>query len=309
MFDTIQKTFPAMGSVFALSINGPEHFAEAERIKAYLLTLDAAWSVFREDSEISRLNRHAGRGMLPVSPDTLRILSESVLFAGETGGAFDITAGALTSLWRKAVRAGKTPMLQDVRSALAHIDAGKLRIDPEAGKAGLAAGQSIDLGGIAKGCAVDRTLERLRAAGVETGLLNFGGTVAALGEPAWIGIQNPFRPTGVPLGTLLLQNRCAVTSGSYARYAEIGGRRYHHILDPRTGYPSGSGLCSVTLIGENAAMLDAFATATLIFGAETAAPLLRRHGIDAVFIDETGEIFVTEGLRDTFRLCTDVRTA
>jgi len=100
-----------------------------------------------------------------------------------------------------------------------------------------------------------------------------------------------------------------VTSGSYERYAVISGRRYHHIINPHTGYPSDSGLCSVTLIGENASMLDAFATATFVLGAEASLPLLKRHGIDAVFIGETGEIFMTEDLRDTFRLCADVRTA
>ncbi len=225
----------------------------------------------------------------------------------ETGGAFDITAGSLTKLWRQAMRDERIPDPREIPEALRHTGATGIRMFGNRVK--LKRGRTVDLGGIAKGYALDRALELLKDTGTENAILNLGGTIGVTGRPVEIGIRNPFDPDGEPMGTLLLDNRCAVTSGSYERFVRIGGRTFHHIIDPRTGYPSDSGLVSVTLVGSNATVLDAFATAAFILGPFHASPFLKRYGIEAIFVKTDGKVLKTEGLSDTFQFRENMRTA
>ncbi len=301
---TVRKVFPAMGTVHTLAVEGEQALVAAERIKERIQTMDQKWSVFRENSEITALNRGAS---VTVSEDTLRILKESVRISKETGGAFDITAGSLTKLWRQAMRDERIPDPREIPEALRHTGATGIRMFGNRVK--LKRGRTVDLGGIAKGYALDRALELLKDAGTENAILNLGGTIGVTGRPVEIGIRNPFDPDGEPMGTLLLDNRCAVTSGSYERFVWIGGRTFHHIIDPRTGYPSDAGLVSVTLVGSNATILDAFATAAFILGPFHALPLLKRYGIEAIFIKADGKVLKTEGLSDTFQFHENMRTA
>ncbi len=304
---TVQKVFAAMGTVHTVALEGAACLAAAERIRAMTTGLDRLWSVFREDSEIARLNRSAGKRTEQVSADTLRVIRESAALSAQTGGAFDVTAGALSGLWREAIRTGRLPDPARLSDAVRTVGAGRIRFFGD--RVQLAEGQAVDLGGIAKGYALDRALELLQADGAARAFLNFGGTVGAIGNPIPIGVRNPFEPNGEPIGTVLLDNRCAVTSGSYERFVEIGGRRYHHIVDPRTGFPSDSGLASVTLIGTRATVLDALATGAFILGAEQSLPLLRRYGVEAIFVQTDGKVLRTEGVGDAFQLRANARTA
>ena len=197
-----------------------------------------------------------------------------------------------------------------VWQALALVNFANITLDEEAHTVLLEkAGQRIDLGGIAKGYAIDGLKSRLWQNGVRRALLDLGGTVAALGCGLPVGIRDPFRLHGAPMGTLMLEDRIAVTSGVYERFAYMDGYRYHHVVDPRTGYPSKSGLVSVTLVGENGGALDAFATAALILGMEKSAPMLAEQGMDAVFVTEQGQVFVTRGLKRQFHLHNTTNTA
>lgn len=303
---SVQKVFPAMGTVHTMAIRGDAALSAAERIRSRMLRMDRLWSVFREDSEISRLNRNAGNAV-PVHEETLGILKESVRLTKETSGAFDVTAGDLTGLWRQAMRAKTLPQEKETETLRKRTGAQRIRFSGD--WVTLGKGQSVDLGGIAKGWALDRALEMLKSDGISRALLNFGGTVGTIGEPVMIGIRDPFDPDGSPMGTLLLDNRCAVTSGSYERFAMIGTKTYHHIIDPRTGYPSDSGLVSVTLIGNDAARLDALATGAFILGIDRALPVLKRNGVEAVFVRTDGTVFRTGGLKDTFRFQAKTFTA
>ena len=301
---TVQKVFPTMGTVHTIAVEGEQALFAAGQIKVRIQTMDRLWSVFREDSEIAALNRGE---LITASEDTLRILKESVRISKETEGAFNITAGSLTKLWRHAMNDERIPNPCKISKALRHTGATGIRIFGNHVK--LKRGWSVDLGGIAKGYALDRALELLKDTGAENAILNLGGTIGVTGRPIEIGIRNPFDPDGEPMGTLLLDNRCAVTSGSYERFVRIDGRAFHHIIDPRTGYPSDSGLVSVTLVGRNATVLDALATASFILGTFHASPLLKRYGIEAIFIKADGKVLKTEGLSDTFQFHENMRTA
>ena len=197
----------------------------------------------------------------------------------------------------------------DVWQALQLVDWQGILLDEKGQTAMLRhPGQRIDLGGIAKGYAADGLRKLLRQHGVRRALLDLGGTVLSLGGRLPVGIRDPFHPTGAPMGTLMLEDRLAVTSGVYERFACLGGHRYHHIVDPRTGYPSKSGLMSVTLVGENGAALDALATAALILGPERSMPLLTEQGMDAIFVTDQGQVLITRGLKNESRLTNKTNT-
>ena len=306
----LEKSFPAMGTVHTITIfdaEGPEAASDA---RAYLLDLHGAWSCFMEDSLVSRINQAAGRQPVAVDEDTFEVLWQAKRYGRFTEGAFDVTVGPLADLWRRAMEERQLPGDEAVWQALALVNFANVTLDEEAHTVLLEkAGQRIDLGGIAKGYAVNELIKRLRRHGVRRALLDLGGTVAALGCGLPVGIRDPFRPDGAPMGTLMLEDRIAVTSGVYERFAYMDGYRYHHIVDPRTGYPSKSGLVSVTLVGENGGALDAFATAALILGMERSAPLLAEQGMDAVFVTEQGQVFVTRGLKRQFHLYNTTNTA
>ena len=306
----LEKSFPAMGTVHTVTIfdaEGPEAASDA---RAYLLDLHRAWSCFEEDSLISQINQAAGRQPVAVDEDTFEVLRQAKRYGRITEGAFDVTVGPLADLWRRAMEERQLPGDKAVWQALALVNFANVTLDEEAHTVLLEkAGQRIDLGGIAKGYAVDELRKRLRRHGVRRALLDLGGTVAALGCGLPVGIRDPFRLHGAPMGTLMLEDRIAVTSGVYERFAYMDGYRYHHVVDPRTGYPSKSGLVSVTLVGEKGGALDAFATAALILGMEKSAPMLAEQGMDAVFVTEQGQVFVTRGLKRQFHLYNTTNTA
>ena len=297
----VLKAFPAMGTVFSFRLGGADKEL-AERLKEKSIELHRAWSVFEPSSEVSRLNAEAGKGAVGVSFDTFAVLKESKRLAGLTKGAFDITAGALTSLWRKAEKAGVPPTEDELNETLRLVGSDLIGIDADARTVGLPIpGMSIDLGGIAKGYAADMLAGILRENRIGEAVLDLGGTVAVIGN-AVIGVQDPFRRTGVPMGSLELNDEFAVTSGTYERCFCVGGTRYGHIVDPRTGKPCDTELVSVTLVGKKATELDALATAAFVLGTEETLPLLNERGIGAMIVNRRGEVFVTPGLQERFRL-------
>ena len=260
-------------------------------------------TVFSPDSEIALFNAAAGGAEIPISRDAMMLLRESKRYSAVSGGAFSITTRPVSALWRIHARCGSVPTRVEVEQALALVNDRDIQLDWDAQTARLRLpGQSVDFGAIAKGYAADEVRRILLEGGVTSALINLGGTVAVIGEVRHVGIQHPESMTGIAMGRVSVQDRCAVTSGDYERYYEVDGVRYHHILDPRTGYPSRSGLRSVTLIGESALAMDALSTAVFVLGAKDGAQLVREAGAEAVFVDYALNVFCTEGLRGDLEL-------
>jgi len=174
-------------------------------------------------------------------------------------------------------------------------------------------GQSIDLGGIGKGYAGDRVLEIFRGFGVTSAYSNLGGNVVSLGtkpdgSPWRIGIQHPRQEERL-IGVVSVAGQSVVTSGDYQRYA-VGhnGKRYHHILNPLTGYPAESGLVSVTIIAEKSMAADALSTAVFVAGMDKGLELLKNYPqVEAVLVDSKIEVFITRGLKDRFQTDENIR--
>ncbi len=304
---SIETAFTALGTTNHISVYAyAERVAAGEalmRAKERVLFLHDCLSVFQPESELSLLNASAGCSSVPLGKDAFFLLSESKRYNALSENAFSITTRALSALWEIHARCGTVPSRAEVEHALLLVNDEDILLDDEAQTAELRRfGQSLDLGAIAKGYAADEVRRILTEGGITSALVNLGGTVSVIGEGKHVGIQHPDRMTGIPMGRVLLTDACAVTSGDYERYYEVDGTRYHHILDPRTGYPSRSGLRNVTLIGSSALALDALSTAVFVLGAEKGLPLIQQAGYQAVFVTDALDVFCTDGLRGNFEL-------
>ena len=304
---SLETVFPALGTTNHVSVYAyADRIAAGEalmRAKERVLFLHERLSVFQPESELSLLNASAGCSSVPLGKDAFLLLRESKRYFARSGGAFSITTRALSALWEIHARCGTVPSRAEVEHALLLVNDEDILLDEDAQTAELRRfGQSVDLGAIAKGYAADEVTRILVEGGITGALINLGGTVSVIGNGKHIGIQHPDRLTGIPMGRVLLSDSCAVTSGDYERFYEVDGTRYHHIVDPRTGYPSRSGLRSVTLIGKSALALDALSTAVFVLGAAEGLPLIQQAGVEAVFVTEQLDVFCTDGLRGNFEL-------
>lgn len=269
-------------------------FAEVDRLERIL-------SDYREDSETSRLSRAAGGDFLPVSPELLDLLARSREIAADTGGAFDVAVGPLVALWRRAAEAGAPP--SDVEIAAAREAGGPAAVetDPEHGRARLArAGGALDFGGIGKGYALDRAAAALEALGERRALLDFGGQFLALdpppGETGWTVELRDARDPARIRGALRLARASLSTTADYERGLAIGGQRYSHVVDPRTGRPV-EGMLGVSVVCASGTEADTLSTALYVLGKDAGAELARRRAVAALIVPAEGPEIENEAFR------------
>jgi len=297
------RIFRALGTLNTIRAYGDAPADALERAEKRVLELDDALSVFKPESDIARLNAAAGQKSVRVGKDALQLLAAAKRFSRLTGGAFSVTTRPLSALWSLHAGRGTVPDRTQVERALELADDEGIILN-EADKTAMLArrGQAADLGGIAKGYAADEVRRILSEGGVTDAMINLGGTVCIVGHGRSIGIQHPDRCTGIPMGKLTLQDRAIVTSGDYERYYEVDGVRYHHILDPKTGFPAQSGLHSVSVIGEDATALDALSTAIFVLGAKKGALLAAECGVELVLVTQEMNVYCSDALRGMFSL-------
>jgi thiamine biosynthesis lipoprotein len=259
--------------------------------------LEAQLTIYHDDSEVSRLNRTAHLGPVPVESGLYQLLERAVAIGQATGGAYDVTSGALSLAWgfiRGPKRVPDSETLEDARSrtGIGHLTLDACALTIAFDRPGIV----INLGSIGKGYALDRAAALIRDSWCPTPALIHGGqsSLYALGSPPgqfagrWeVALRNPFDPAQ-PLGTIRLRNRALGTSGLAFQRFEAGGRVYGHILDPRTGEPPAHGPASVTVLAPTAAEADALSTALYLLGPEGAAAYVADHPeLGAILIDES----------------------
>jgi thiamine biosynthesis lipoprotein len=270
--------------------------------------LEKTLSRFLPQSDISRINRSAGIRCEDVSLDTIQVLSQAVDFSGTCPGCFNVTIGPLVTLWSRNKDASTPPDASSIRRVLPLVNDQDLMLDPRQSTARLTkVGQSVDLGGIGKGFAGDRILEVYREYGISSAYSNLGGNVVTLGSkpdgsPWHVGIQHP-RLENDLIGAVAVVGQTVVTSGDYQRhFTDSQGKRYHHILNPATGYPAQSGLISVSVISEQSLAADALSTILFVAGMEKGHAFLESFAqTEAIFVDSELQVYVTRGLRHRFR--------
>ncbi len=290
-----------MGTSFQIEAIG-EDAAELDRVIALALDelrrVEDVFTVYRE-SELTRLNARAGQGPISVSHELAEVIAIAVECGRITRGAFDVTYFPLRPLWDYKAEHPTLPSEEQIQTALERVDYRRIEVDLEHDTVELPSGFSIDLGGIAKGYGVDRAMGVLLAHGIQNGLVQAGGDTKALGRkfdaPWQIAIKNP-RRQGDVFAVLPVVNQCVQTSGDYERFFVIDGRRYHHILDPRTGRPS-QGCMSATVIGPEATFADGIATAMCILGPDEGMALIEElERVEAVLVGMDGRVHLSSGL-------------
>lgn len=305
-----------MSTVFTYKAYGRRSADALRAARREALRLEGLMSRFQPCSDIGRLNGSSGGPGVRVSRETFETLERAQQISGLCPNRFDITVAPLVDLWRAAAGTGLPPEAERVRGALALADPGGLVLDSRRRTAMFARpGQAADLGGIGKGYAADRLLQVFRRHGIESAVADIGGNVAALGtkldgSPWRVGIRHP-RNDAALIGCVEVADSSVVTSGDYQRYfTGRDAKRYHHILDPATGYPAESGLASVTVMAKRSMDADALSTALFVAGREEGASLLKHFpGVEAVFIGLDMGVYVTGGLRGKFQAAegTDIK--
>ena len=300
----------AMDTAMVLTAYGKESTRAVYDAEEEVRRLDALLSRTSGSSEVSMLNG-AGGEMVPVGAEICTLIQTAGDFTEATGGAFDITIAPVVSAWGFTTDSYQVPdrealqtLLESVGMEHVHLSGGSARLDP---------GTMIDLGGIAKGYTADRVAEIFQEHAVPRGKVELGGNILVIGDKpdgtAWrVGVQDPKHPDEADglVCVLNLTDAFAVTSGSYQRYFEQDGKRYHHIIDPATGCPADSGLTSGTVVADsargNGTMCDALSTALFVMGEDKALDFWRSgvYDFQLVLVTEDGRVVVTEGLKDGF---------
>ena len=283
------RRWTTMGTLAALHGADDASVAAVQQLCRRHEEIFSAWS---PTSELSRVNAAAGTAQrVPLSPDLAAVLQRALLLRDESGGAFNPLLGPISRLWGflGAPLPAAEPTAETIDAARRLTTPDALAFDPETATCQLTKpGAQLDLGGIAKGYAVDCACELLVSNGVSNALMDLGGNLKAVGDRVWkIGIRDPFRRGEICQTIELHGGEAAATSGGYERAITIQGRRHAHILDGRTGRPCESGVASVTVIAPSAAEADALSPALFILGREKGEELLARHpGCRAIWIHE-----------------------
>lgn len=274
----------AMNTVINLTLYGKRCDEAMQAGLDEIRRIDALMNAHSEDSEIARLNSIGKGGEAELSDETVYVIKKALDLCEKTDGAFDISIKPLSDLWNIGADEPRVPSEEEIDTALSKIGYRDIRINGN--RVSFAKeGMQIDLGAVAKGYCADRLVEIFKSYGIKNALIDLGGNIYAMGKNQnggdWrIGLQAPEEIRGEHFAVENLSDRTAVTSGSYERYFESDGRIYHHILDPKTGYPADSGLISVTVIGKSSLEADMLSTAIFVMGSEDFNKIAERFDFD-----------------------------
>lgn len=272
-------------------------------------TLDACFQRLREienrmgtgkaGSEVEAINAAAGRNPIRVTDDLIFLTGKALTVARLTGGLFDLTVGPLIEAWRMNKDSPDIPPKEQIAQAVKLISWQDVVLDEKAHTVFLKRpGMRLDLGGFIKGYAADEMVRILSGQGVKSALIDLGGNIFAMGSsprgsPWRIGVQDPAKSRGAFLAVAEVVNRSVVTSGVYEHAFWKKGKRYHHIMDIRTGYPVENGLLSVTVVADSSADADAFDTALLTMGKVDGMKLAETLGLAVVMVDDRHRLYAS----------------
>lgn len=309
--EVYERTEFMMDTVINLKIYDGKNDEAMEKGIKELENIEKIMSGHIDTSDVSKINKNAGIEAVEVDENLYNIIKNAKHIAEISGGGYDPTIGPLVELWD--INEGKNnrdslPEKEDIEKARELVDYKKLQI-LDGNRIYLEnKGMKIDLGGIVKGYAADRVKEIFEDNGVKSAIIDLGGNIFTLGTRPdggkWkIGIQNPIFQDRGYLGILGLENKTIVTSGAYERYFELDGKRYHHIIDQDTGYPSDSDLSSVSIISNNSEEADALSTAVFVLGYEKGKALIDElEDVEAIYVLKNKNVIVDDKLRQDFEL-------
>lgn len=302
-----------MNTFCTITVVSPSKGQAREAINAgfeEIKKLETLLNYFSDDSEITAINNASGIKRIKVSKETLEIIKKTLDIFKATNGAFDPTIAPVISQWNFSEKiADRTvPLRSDINRALKLVDYTKVKINSAESTVYLIEkGMQLDLGGIAKGYGADKAILAIKSRGIKAALVAIAGDIRGYGLSsaghAWkVGVQNP-RPDSVSdkpwediIASLELKDRAVSTSGDYQRFFIKDGKRYHHIIDPETGFPADTDLISVSVIASEGYLSDSMSTAVFILGEEKGLLLLESMGMEGVLVTQDKEIILTHNL-------------
>lgn len=308
----MRKTEPVKGSQFLLdtvveiTLYDKEDTARKiiDELFNEIENMERKYSRHISGSEIAQVNENPGK-QVKVSGDTLDMVKKSLEFSSLSDGLFDITIGPLVDLWDINGENPRVPGQAEIDSAVQKIDYRRVSVDSDNSTLTIQdEGMSIDVGAIAKGYITDRLVSILREKNVNHALLNLGGNLYMHGNKPdgsdWnVGIRNPYGLQGDYIAIVSVKDMSIVTSGIYERYFEADGKRYHHILNPKTGYPEDNNIASVSILSPSSAAADGLSTTVFLLGLENGLALVENiDGTDAVIVTTDRKVYVTSGIKN-----------
>lgn len=303
------ETF-ALDTICTQQVTGRSADAAISEVNEMLMRITKELST-NEGSYIYDINQSAPQGA-SVSGEAAQLVSNALRFAADTDGAFDPAIGAVSSLWNIS-ESPRVPSPEEIAAALPLVDYRDVTVDGSTvtlKKAGI----KLDLGGIGKGHAADLAVEIYKQRGIDNAILNLGGNVYAYGEKKdgsdyRVGLRDPLGAENDYAAIIPVQNTSVVTSGVYERFFESGGKTYHHLLDPATGYPADNGLLAVTVVCQSSTEADALSTALFVMGLEGGLAYAEQTpGVEAVFFTDDQSIYATSGLEDKIEITNEAYT-
>lgn len=305
---TSEQTY-VLGTVVQLRATGVKAKEAINEAISRLFEIDDKMSAFKSDSEISSINKNAGISPIKISDDTYFVIKKAVEYAYLSQGAFEPTIRPLVKLYNFSGETPRVPNSEEIQEALKLVNYKDVILDDEDKSVMLREkNQSLDLGAIAKGYAADEVKKVFEKNNINSGIIDLGGNIYAYGKKQdgslWnIGIQDPIGGRGEFIGIISVCDKSVVTSGNYERYFEVEGKRYHHIINPKTGYPCENKIISTTIVSDYSVDGDGLTTCGYIMGLKEGFKLIEETiGVDAIFITEDKRVYVTSGIRSKVNL-------
>ncbi|MDQ2087124.1 FAD:protein FMN transferase [Herbivorax sp. ANBcel31] len=304
----IQKDIFSLNTIINITVYGDE---EAEKVLQEavdrIYEIENRMSATISESDVGVINKNAGKSPVKVHDDTFFVIEKALEYGELTNGAFDVSVYPLVKLWDMKSQNKKIPTKEEISDVLDLVDYEKIKLNSNERTVFLEKeGMAIDLGGIAKGYAVDEVRDVLVKGGVEHALIYMGGDIAVVGkkpeDELWrIGIEDPrYENEGFSYFAVIEgADISVVTSGDYQRYVEIDGRSYHHIFNPYTGYPADSNLMSTSITGRSSIDADVLSTALFVLGIDEGFDMIEKiNGIDGIAVTKDRHVYITEGIRN-----------
>ena len=294
----------AMDTYMNLTAYGENAESALSMAKKKIEDLDALLSTGNKDSEIYQLNQ---TGKATLSDTSAFLLEKSIEINKKTNGAFDPAIYPLMELWGFTTKKYKVPNQKEIDKLLPLTKVGNIQFDTKTRKVTFGKkGTKLDFGGIAKGYTSSEVMKVFKDQGIQSAMVSLGGNVQLLGTKPdgskWrVAVENPNEEEDY-LGIIEASDKAIITSGGYERYFTKGGKTYHHIIDPKTGYPAESDLTSVTIISSDGTLADGYSTSLFVMGLQDAIKFWRKHAneFDAVLYTKDGKLYVTEGIKNSF---------
>ena len=303
----VSKTAFLMGTIVKITIYDQVKEAESifQKVFARISDIEDRMTINKgtEKSEIIQLNKKAGKEYSKLSPDTFYVLEKGKYYSEISNGKYDITIGPLVKLWNIGTEEARLPEEIELNNTMPLVNYKNLILDKENLSAELKIpGMIVDLGSIAKGYAADEAAKILEQAGIEHAIINLGGNILTLNTKPdstyWrLGLQDPLKPRGDYMGIIMLNDQALVSSGIYERYFELNGKRYHHILNPKTGYPEENSILSVSIITKDSIDADGLSTAIFLLGLEEGMQIIEDlPNTEAIFITSDKKVYYSSGI-------------